>query len=330
LVSTGRIAIRLLRGYRRTGVFAITSKCNCRCEMCNIYDNRPVDIPFSDAKRVLDFMAKSKFLIAYFTGGEPSLHPHLVEIVEYANDMGLITSLTTNGTLPTEMLRELKTAGLHVLSVSIDSWNPQHAEKIRNHKGIFYKQKRTIKTARDLGIKTYGLTYLGIHLTSRNIGKIVTYVNSCLDIPFGFCYPVMTNQNTYRLGQSVQVHTAKTNKEIVELLLNLKKNGYRIVNSATSMEEIIRYNSGQTPKFPCKGGEYVFYIDWYGDVYPCFMKKKLFGILTSDKTQFLKNVMCNDCLIDCFREPSLLAYLSHPEFIIKEALFSMSIKDSIL
>ncbi len=320
------VLTRLLRGFKRTGIIAITSRCNCRCQMCNIYENEPVDMRYSDIVKILDFMAVNKFLIVYFTGGEPSLHPNLVEIVKYADRLGLVTSLTTNGTIPCDTLIELKKAGLYTLSVSIDSWDPAIAEGIRRHKGIWQKQRATFETARDLGVKTYGLTYLGAHLAPSDMEKMVAYVNFCLGVPFGFCYPVMTNVNTYRLGQSASVNSPETTKRIVETLLALKKSGYRIANTAASMQDIIRFHNGQTSVFPCKGGEHVFYIDWFGDVYPCFMKSRLFNVLKEEKPIFLRNVRCNDCLIDCFREPSLLAYILSPRLIIKELAHSPSLK----
>ena len=315
MVSARTIVGRFVKGYRRTGVFAITTRCNCRCQMCNMYENEPVDMRYSDVVKILDFMAENKFLLVYFTGGEPSLHPDLPRIVRYADNLGLITSLTTNGTIPARTLEELKEARLNTLSISIDSWDPAVAQEVRKHRGILEKQLMAFENARKLEIRTYSLTYLGTHLNPDNIEKMVSYVNSHLDLPFGFCYPVITDTNTYLLGKSAPMHSEQTMKEIVERLLALKNKGHRIVNMTVSMEEIVRFLSNQPLKFPCKGGEHVFYIDWFGNFYPCFMKSKLFNPLEGDKPHFLKNVGCNDCLIDCFREPSLLAYLSSPWFI---------------
>ena len=325
MVSTGTIASRFFKGFRKTGIFAISSRCNCRCRMCNIYENEPVDMRYPDIVKILDFMAANKFLIAYFTGGEPTMHPDLTKTVEYADKLGLVTSLTTNGTIPTDMLQQLKEAGLHTLSISIDSWDPTIAEKVRGHRRILQKQEKTFEIARKLGIRTYGLTYLGAHLTSENIGEMVAYVNSSLGATFGFCYPVTADKNTYRLGKSVPMHSPETIKKMVERLLALKKR-YRIANPVAYMEEILRFHNGRPSRFPCKGGEYVFYIDWFGDVYPCFMKSKLSNLLEENEPRFLRNVGCNDCLINCFREPSLLAYRSSPWFITREIAHGSSLR----
>lgn len=317
-MKTGDIIYRLLQGSRRTGIIAITSRCNCRCQMCNIYDNEPVDIKYSDMTRILDFMAANKFLIAYFTGGEPSLHPDLSRIVKYADSLGLITSLTTNGTISASSLEELKKAGLYALSISVDSWDPAISETIKRHEGISKKRKRAFETSRKLGIEVYGLTYLGTHITHHNIEKMVNYVNFSLGAPFGFCYPVLSSENTYRLGQSVSMNSPENICGIVRELLKLKRKGYRIVNMTSYLEDVLRFHNCQASRFPCRAGEYVFYVDWLGDVYPCFMKKKLFNVLEEERPVFVKRAECDRCLIDCFREPSLLAYLSSPRLISKE------------
>ena len=136
--------------------------------------------------------------------------------------------------------------------------------------------------------------------------------------------------NTYRLGQSVKLHSSKTIKEIAERLLLLKKRKYRIVNLATYLEEILRFHNKKPSRFLCKGGEIVFYIDWLGDVYPCFIKNRLFNILKDKQPRFLENIGCNDCLTDCFREPSLMAYTTSPRLVLKEIEYNFPIKETIL
>jgi len=67
----------------------------------------------------------------------------------------------------------------------------------------------------------------------------------------------------------------------------------------------------------------VVYVDWLGDVYPCFLKEKLFNALNGDIPKFLKDVRCNDCLINCFREPSILPQIfSPPNLFIREVFHS--------
>jgi len=330
LVKLNTVVKNFLSGHRRIGIFAITSRCNCRCAMCDIHRRKPLDIGFDEANKILDFMANNGFLIAYFTGGEPSLHPNIIEIVKHADDLGMIASLTTNGTIHPETLKGLSKAGLRTLSVSVDSWNSEFCEKTRGFRGIQEGCKRTIALAKHLKMRTYTLTYLGPHIKSENIEKMVKYVNETLGVPFALCYPATTNVNTYLLGNYVSTPSPNDLKGIAKRLLELKKSGYRIANTATYLEEIIRFHNKEPSKFPCKCGEYVFYIDWFGDVYPCFEKKKLFNVLEEnrlkDNNLFLQDIRCNKCMVDCFREPSYIAYMRYPRLLLKEIEYNFPLR----
>ena len=88
MVDARQALVKYLEGFRRTAVFAVTTRCNCRCAMCDIHKMPPNSISLHDAMRALDFLLRNKFLIVYFTGGEPTLHPNIVEMVRYANRLG--------------------------------------------------------------------------------------------------------------------------------------------------------------------------------------------------------------------------------------------------
>ncbi len=318
-------SIRFLKGYKKTAIFALTSRCNCKCEMCNMHRREPESISFSDAKKILDFLEKNHFLVVYMTGGEPTLHPDVVKIVKYADDLGLLTTMTTNGTVNKHTLMDLKDAGLYLISVSLDHWDPIVCEKIRRHKDIMAKQIGTLKYGKEIGLRTYALAFLNSILIEDGVEKLIDYVNDVLGVPFGFCYPTKSDVNTYNLGGTLSQGSSSRNlMKCIETIYTLKKNGRDIANLFTYIEDIKNFLEKKTPNFYCKGGEDVIYIDWLGDVYPCFLKgQSLFNILNMEDFSFLKNVKCNDCLINCFREPSFLPQIFSPLYLFaKEVYYS--------
>ncbi|MEM3041089.1 MAG: hypothetical protein QXG97_03575, partial [Nitrososphaerota archaeon] len=114
-------------------------------------------------------------------------------------------------------------------------------------------------------------------------------------------------------------------RETMQKLLEMKKKGSRIANLYCYLEDAVAFPS-QNPNFFCRGGEDVIYVDWLGDVYPCFRKsERLFNILSDKERNLLKIVRCNECLINCFREPSLLPQISSSvNLLVKEAIYSFS------
>ncbi len=66
------------------------------------------------------------------TGGEPLIHPHVVEIIRSISNVTGLTdlALTTNGTRLAALARPLRDAGLRRLNVSVDSLVPARFEAI--------------------------------------------------------------------------------------------------------------------------------------------------------------------------------------------------------
>src|SRR5438034_4406479 len=63
-------------------------------------------------------------------GGEPLVHPNIVELVRYCRELGFATSLTTNGFLLTrKLIAELEDAGLQVMQISVDRMTPRPITK---------------------------------------------------------------------------------------------------------------------------------------------------------------------------------------------------------
>ena len=69
-----------------------------------------------------------------FTGGEPTLRPDLVDLVKYAEKIGLVTGLLTDGTRLTEpaFLKQLLESGLDHIMILFDPKSDQAWEAVRD------------------------------------------------------------------------------------------------------------------------------------------------------------------------------------------------------
>jgi MoaA/NifB/PqqE/SkfB family radical SAM enzyme len=99
----------------------VTKKCNLSCSYCNEHDHRAKEVPMQDLKerisRLVELDARSVSLI----GGEPLLHPGIMEVIRYSCAGFKRVMMTTNGRLLSEdRVEELNDSGLHDLEVSID------------------------------------------------------------------------------------------------------------------------------------------------------------------------------------------------------------------
>jgi sulfatase maturation enzyme AslB (radical SAM superfamily) len=104
----------------------LTNACNFSCEFCpdsKMKRQRGI-MPLELAKSILDDVSKLRIAgtVHFHVMGEPTLHPQLVDIVEYAGCRGVDTCLTTNGSrLDEKLLNELLRAGIGHVIISLQT-----------------------------------------------------------------------------------------------------------------------------------------------------------------------------------------------------------------
>ncbi len=98
----------------------VTRRCNLSCGYCTEFDNHSDPVPIELLKERIDAIHRLRVVNTSLLGGEPLMHPNIVEIVKYANRQNQV-SITTNGFLLTEkLIKKLNEAGLSNLQISID------------------------------------------------------------------------------------------------------------------------------------------------------------------------------------------------------------------
>jgi cyclic pyranopterin phosphate synthase len=114
---------------------SVTDRCNFRCVYCMPRDVFGPDYPFLARSELLSFEEIARLAGIFkghgvekvrLTGGEPLLRKNLERLIEMLADIpGLDLTLTTNGSLLGKKARALKAAGLHRVTVSLDSLDEQ-------------------------------------------------------------------------------------------------------------------------------------------------------------------------------------------------------------
>jgi radical S-adenosyl methionine domain-containing protein 2 len=100
----------------------IWSKCNLKCVYCyGTFPERPRSLSLADWRLILDELRDHGVVRVSFSGGEPTLHPELLGMLRHAREIGLETSIITNGaTLDGAMLDELDAVGITLDAASDD------------------------------------------------------------------------------------------------------------------------------------------------------------------------------------------------------------------
>lgn len=100
-------------------------RCNLSCAYCNEFDNFSAPVPTDKLLHRVDLLAALGSANIHLSGGEPLLHPDVIQIIRHIHDHGIFSGILTNGYLLTrELILKLNRAGLDYLQISIDNVMP--------------------------------------------------------------------------------------------------------------------------------------------------------------------------------------------------------------
>ncbi len=127
---------------------------HCRAEACP--DRDPRELTTEEAKGVIDrvaaFEPRPPYLV--FSGGDPLERPDLVELVEYAAEVGVETAVTpaSSPLLTRTALERLQAAGTSRIALSLDGATAEAHDGFRREPGSFDTILQAAHDARDLGL----------------------------------------------------------------------------------------------------------------------------------------------------------------------------------
>ncbi len=119
---------------------ALTYRCNNDCLHCyNDPARKSIELSTVEWKQVLDKVWQLGIPHVVFTGGEPTLRDDLPELVSYAEQLGMVTGINTNGRrLKDETyVKTLIDAGLDHVQITLESHDPSIHDEIVHHPGAW-------------------------------------------------------------------------------------------------------------------------------------------------------------------------------------------------
>ncbi len=297
--------------------FAITNICNAKCDFCGFAVDRfdPKQrrtVTLQEAKDVIDISVKNHIGYLLFVGGEPLVHKNLREMVRYAAEKGIHPMICTNGSLWTEQnMRALASDGLSSVIMSIDSHDVARHEKNRGLPEVCRKIKRANEFFAELGVQTTASV-----TASRLIddyAKLPEFLRSLGFASCTFSYPLTSLASSYLSFSDSSLVNYKT-EELIGVFEQIKRmkvtSGYPVVNPRESLSEMQRHLRKEPEKFGCLGGHKYFYLDWNLNLYRCHAwDKPMCSIYDFDESKLIRDG-CTKCMIDCYRDPSVLQFVA--------------------
>jgi radical SAM protein with 4Fe4S-binding SPASM domain len=137
-------------------VWNCTRQCNLSCIHCyaSSDNSRSEDeMDTKEAKAFISDLAEFGVPVILFSGGEPMLRKDLLQMAALAHEYGIITGLSTNGTLITdEMAKKLSRAGFGEVGISLDGIGGNN-DYFRGKQGAFQAALSGIRRCIAMGIR---------------------------------------------------------------------------------------------------------------------------------------------------------------------------------
>lgn len=297
--------------------FAITNVCNAKCEFCGfarqkLEHSQRHSVSLKEACEAIDICASNNIGYILFVGGEPMLHKDLPAMVRHAAQRGLRPMICTNGSLwNDDNIRQYAAEGLTSVIMSIDAPDPSIHERHRGLPGVCRKIRRANELFAELGVETIASVTM-----SRLVGDYCRLPSFLRELGFRQCtfsYPLRTLGSSY-LSCSESDLVTYTKEELIsafEEVKKLKHNGEVVIlNPLESLTEMQRHLRGEKERFGCLGGYKYFYLDWNLEMYRCHYWEKPMCHIRDFGTASLIRDGCTRCMIDCYRDPSVLQFIA--------------------
>jgi cyclic pyranopterin phosphate synthase len=108
---------------------SLTDRCDLACIYCRPHRHdgyTETRLELSDWKRMVEGLVLAGVRRVRLTGGEPLLHPGVVDVIVHLSTLGLgDIALTTNATCLARLARPLRDAGLRRINISLDTLDEQ-------------------------------------------------------------------------------------------------------------------------------------------------------------------------------------------------------------
>ena len=301
--------------------FSVTDYCNANCGFCGFSRDkmRGQARSFADSRHFIEALPILKQRgIRYlnFQGGEPLLHPQIIEMVTATRAAGIKPSLITNGFKLPDYAHALAKAGLQNLYISIDSADLAAHAPNRGLRRVRDKIAEGIACLAQQGIPVVA------SVTVSKLVDVFALPKTLQSLGFegvNFSYPRKeafdSNSRVYAEDSPLVDFSPKELSDVLEHIIQLKQN-YPVLNPELSIRDIQRHIRGEPERFQCVGGYKYFYMDWALNVWRCEAWHAPLGSVFELANIPDQRDPCTACIMSCYRDASALM---HSAVALKDA-----------
>ncbi|MFX1505868.1 MAG: PqqD family peptide modification chaperone [Promethearchaeota archaeon] len=262
---------------------ALTYRCNNQCEHCYNQPNSPnaTELDTNTWKSILERLWDISIPHVTFTGGEPTLRSDLPDLIDHAENIGIVTGLITNG-------RNLKDAayvdklvikGLDHIQITFESVDERIHNQMAGNDQAWAETVEGIKNALDTPIYTLTNTTL-TRLNAPQIEETIEFLGS-LNMEQFACNSIIyagkgKNISKIALSESELIPILESIQDVAD-----ENNMHFIWYTPTRYCELDPNNLGLGVK-RCSASQLAMAIEPNGTVIPCQSYYKGLGHILND------------------------------------------------
>lgn len=166
----------------------LTYKCNLLCQHCYVSSTSDSEkqLSLDHARQVLEKLNGWGVRVVELTGGEPTIHPDFVEILQTSLDYFDIVAIVTNGTCMTEEILSViaKSPQKVAVQIDLDGIVPEYVDWFRGRPGTFQKEVEAIRQV----VQSGAILRVGMCVTPKNLEQMeqtVSFARSLDATSFG-------------------------------------------------------------------------------------------------------------------------------------------------
>lgn len=240
-----------------------TYRCPMKCTMCDIWKNptlKSQEITPEEIKQ----LPNVKFI--NLTGGEPFVREDLNEIVRVCFTKSPRVVISTSGWFEDKVIKLAEEFPNIGIRISIEGLSCKNDE-LRGQNGGFDKGLRTLLRLKEMGIKDIGF---GCTVSNNNSEDMLSLYRLSQSLGMEFATAAFHNSYYFHKGDNVISNKEEVCGNFEKLVaMQLKENHPKSWFRAFFNMGLINYIEGNPRLLPCEAGMVNFFVDPYGEVYPC-------------------------------------------------------------
>ena len=295
---------------------AVTNACNAACDFCNFARGKVKreHLRWIDAAQfaaALDILHLRNIRYISFFGGEPLLHPRLLDMIAMVVAKGMGPALITNGWLLPTYVDRLAAVGLKTIYISIDAPAMAKHEANRGLQGLGARIREATSRMHALG-----MTPLAQVTMSKLIGDYRELAPLLRDLDFAavaFSYPQRARLGSSSLAWSDSSQLMHfTDAELIAAFdsVDALRDIFPVNNPRASVADMQRHLRKEPDHFVCYGGYKSFYMDWNYDLWRCDSWQQRMCSVWDFATAPLVRDGCTACIADCYRDSSVMLHFA--------------------